>query len=144
VFEELTLRPVAGAVDVATVGAWLDAQPWAFRDPVDDDGWHISETSEAMERNRPARIERPREFPLGVDRSRRSDPGGGASGAGGGDPRRRRPLGSRRLLTFQVDVDAPVAAFRPLVERVSRWVPSLERWKAGEPLDELGEIHESW
>ncbi len=65
-FEELALRPVSGGVDVAAVAAWLDAQPFAFRDPVADDGWHLSGSSRSMTMERRARIADPQQFPLGV------------------------------------------------------------------------------
>lgn len=65
-FEELTLRPGSGAVDVPAVTARLDALPYAFRDPVAGDGWHLSATPQLMELNRQQRLERPRDFPLGV------------------------------------------------------------------------------
>jgi hypothetical protein len=65
-FEELTLRPASGAVDVPAVTAKLDSLPYAFHDPVEGDGWHMSATPRLMELNRQQRIDRPRDFPLGI------------------------------------------------------------------------------
>jgi hypothetical protein len=65
-FEELTLRPTSGAVDVPAVTAKLDSLPHAFHDPVAGDGWHLSATPRLMELNRQQRIDRPRDFPLGI------------------------------------------------------------------------------
>jgi hypothetical protein len=65
-FEELTLRPNSGDVDVPAVTAWLDARPYAFHDPVAGDGWHLSGTPRQMALNRQERIDHPRNFPLGV------------------------------------------------------------------------------
>ena len=65
-FEELTLRPASGVVDVAAVGAKLDSLAHVFRDPVEGDGWHMSATPRLMALNRQQRLDRPRDFPLGV------------------------------------------------------------------------------
>jgi hypothetical protein len=66
IFEELVLRPAPGVVDVAGIGAWLDAQPYAFKDPVAGEGWHVSASPRLMAMNRARRVERPREWPLGL------------------------------------------------------------------------------
>lgn len=65
-FEEMILRPTSGAVDVAAVAAWLDAQPYVFHDPVDRDSWHISATPAEMARKRQERLDHPQRFPHGV------------------------------------------------------------------------------
>jgi hypothetical protein len=65
-YDELTLRPSNGAVDVAAVSTWLGAQPYSFFDPVDGDGWHLSGNAEEMERNRNERIANAPRFPSGV------------------------------------------------------------------------------
>jgi hypothetical protein len=65
-FEDLTLRPTSGTVDVTAVAAWLNARPYAFFDPVAGDGWHLSATPALMALSRQERIDHPREFPVGV------------------------------------------------------------------------------
>jgi hypothetical protein len=65
-FEDLTLRPTSGTVDVTAVTAWLSARPYAFFDPVVGDGWHLSATPALMALSRQERIDHPREFPVGV------------------------------------------------------------------------------
>ena len=65
-FEDLALRPVSGTVDVAAVARWLDAQPFVFKDPIEDEKWHLSATHEMMEMHREQRIAAPRQFPLGL------------------------------------------------------------------------------
>jgi hypothetical protein len=65
-YDELTLRPPTGAIDVAAVNAWLGSQPHSFFDPVEGDGWHLSGTAQEMEKNRAERIADPTRFPSGV------------------------------------------------------------------------------
>jgi hypothetical protein len=65
-FETLILRPQSGNVDVEPVSAWLDALPYAFRDPIEGNSWHLSATPRLMALNKQARIANPREFPLGI------------------------------------------------------------------------------
>lgn len=65
-FEELTLRPVAGVVDEATVAAWLDARAHVFRDPVAGLAWHMSASARTASAAIAARQADPRRFPLGV------------------------------------------------------------------------------
>lgn len=65
-FEELVLKPARGHVDVASIEAWLDSRSFAFRDPVGDDGWHLSASAGAAARRRRQRLEDPARWPSGV------------------------------------------------------------------------------
>jgi hypothetical protein len=65
-FEDLTLTPSTGHVDVSEVHAWLAAQRHAFHDPASGDGWHMSATAMACEARRLARLADPSRFSCGV------------------------------------------------------------------------------
>jgi hypothetical protein len=65
-FEDLTLTPSSGTIDVAEVSAWLAKQDHAFFDPVSGDGWHMSATRAACEVNRRARVADPSRFSDGI------------------------------------------------------------------------------
>ena len=65
-FEVIAVRPVSGTVDVAAVARWLDAQPFVFKDPIEDQTWHLSATRGEMKMHREQRIADPGRFPLGL------------------------------------------------------------------------------
>lgn len=64
--EDVTFHPACGVVDEAAVDAWLGAQPWAFLDPVEEDGWHLSGSAEQVRAKRARRLADPQRFPPGV------------------------------------------------------------------------------
>ena len=66
VFEGLALRPVSGMIDVVAVAQWLDAQPFVFKDQLEDETWHLSATRGMMELHRAQRIADPTKLPLGL------------------------------------------------------------------------------
>lgn len=65
-FEDLTLRPAAGPCDVAAIAAWLNAQSFAFLDPIESQVWHLSANSQTAARARQARLAGRRRQPPGV------------------------------------------------------------------------------
>lgn len=65
-FDNLTLIPVNGVVDVPAAAAWLEAAAFAFRDPVDGEAWHISGTPRLAALARVQRERDPSHFPPGV------------------------------------------------------------------------------
>jgi hypothetical protein len=65
-FETLILRPPSGTVDVESVSAWLDALPYSFRDPIEDNSWHLLATPRLMVLSKQQRIDNPNELQLGI------------------------------------------------------------------------------
>jgi len=65
-FETLILRPGSGRVDVDAIAAHLDALPFAFRDPIKGEVWHLSRTPRLAASARAEREANPRSFVTGV------------------------------------------------------------------------------
>lgn len=65
-FEEAMLFPTSNTYDPEALREWLSGCPWAFRDPVEGQLWHVSAFPRDAVRAHAQRLAAPTRFPVGL------------------------------------------------------------------------------